>query len=412
MDTLSQPGQNSVWPSYVAVGPVTAPSTQVYQIQVLPTRCEDPFICIWAAFIDPETGARVLTGRVCVAGRRAVEAQEDHKDWRPQKEVGNPSTRYLPDPDNPTSVPNGMAMLWARAPVRVQHYLMSHWDLMRTAAALHIDLGPAFVSAKPLAGHTHGTGRRGAGKEKIQSAIESLQQSAADAGLQPLDLSQVKPAIDQGEVLDSRGTAAAEASLRRAAEVTAPRGLTAVADRSRWVRTAVHDPHCVIVSPAGEACSALESGRGGSEGLVEQPCRLAAAPRKGAGRLGGSGPCVVTFKGGRRPGKGADAQEVQVGSKRPHVSPLETPFGHRGLNGLGASRPRPLPPVPQLASQLVGGEATGEQQRAKRAGSTRQPLMAEVAAPALIQVELTSAFDSEHGFTEGLYDIDSNTLYV
>jgi hypothetical protein len=117
---------------------------------------------------------------------------------------------------------------------------------------------------------------------------------------------------------------------------------------------------------------------------------------------------MVTFKGARRPGQATHRATGKLQSKPKLAGAGVAPYGKTRSIGIGEQKGAVQPGkggrgnASSIKAQMYG----------RRAPSDRTPLTEPSDAPSPVQIELTCAFDSEHGFTEGLYDIDSNTLYV
>ena len=226
----------------------------------------------------------------------------------------------------------------------------------------------------------------------------------------------VQRTLDEQDVLDSRGIAAAENSFRKEAPSAMPRGLLRLLERRNWVRNAVHDPHSVVARPAPQPAEIDGLDSAASKQRSHEENQMAASPSQRATDMPGHlriphkgvEHCVVTFKGARRPGKMLERAAGKFQDKAKVEDALVAPYGQASCSKI-VSKAAAIAAGKPLAGSV---KSSMPQWCGKRSGTSRQPLSPPVGEPSPVQIELSCAFDSEFGFTEGLYDIDSNTLYV
>jgi hypothetical protein len=340
--------------------------------------------------------------------------------------------------DHPQHSSSAKSSFWLHAPERCQHKLMSHCALMHTVRALHIDL-ETFGLPKASAPTPRGGTFSGPAKAEVAEAGSAWQTDlqrtvtlAKSAGLQPLDLSNVRSHIDGTDIVNAFDIGAVEASLKRPLQPSLPQGMQDILDRNNWVRDRVHDPHWLLRTAAGDGGiqiaeppadkvgailrRALPSLKSCLQGLPGQHTSLPPPPGKlGAPAVPSSAPapCVVTFRNVRSVHRSKVRMDLpKFGDKAKMASPLEAQYGCKGRNGLGVNFPPPLPPLPVPAERECGVDGDGGGARPRQTGVwKRVPVLPSLELPR-VQLQNTSRFDSEHGFVDGLFDTESNTLLL
>jgi hypothetical protein len=301
--------------------------------------------------------------------------------------------------------------MWAHAPFAVQHQLLSHGNLMRTLDALGTNLEKVMpvrkareapcavqpaVAVSPLSVPD---------STSCVTDVERSRQVAKDTGVTPLNLASVPHRVDRSEALATHSTIVEE----RKGPVERPPGLARMLNRENWLRSALHDPLAIIPLPEGEILgSQRQGGQRMSSGAADCGDRGNTPGVEGRQEEGmpppGAAPVVIAFRrGSRNAHNKPDAEPIKLRQTPGSKGPAEVPFG-----SIGACR------VSCVGALLASRSPTQPQKRHRRPGelrgvATRGPPLAPVSS---VQVEITSRFDSEQGFVDGLYDAEQNVLYV
>lgn len=302
--------------------------------------------------------------------------------------------------------------MWLQAPHVVQHHLASHGNLMQTLQALGADLD-TLVPAQEL-GKSHNmlpdaiSPSLSTGKRSVTDAARS-RQVARSTGLTPLKMIGVSHCTDPSEGLDTQSTTAEVEKL----QMQQPLGLVQMRSREYWLRSRLHDP-LAVVPPPHEVLLGPRHAEGQREKCavgVAADCRDGGAVtrllRQEKESTCGASSVVIAF---RHVNAGAYTKPVvelgKLGKRADLKSMPEMPYGSGGCCSFRSTK---VPTPPRLPSQL--------HLQCKRPGELNSRPKRESALPAprqapSVQVDISSRFDSEQGFADGLYDAEQNVLYV
>lgn len=189
------------------------------------------------------------------------------------------------------------------------------------------------------------------------------------------------------EAIELSGTNAG-ARARQAAPQQ-PAGLAHILDRETWLRSEVHDPLGVL---RGQVQAGVASRGAGM---------LGAGPVSGCRPPGGT---VVAFKR-VQPAAAVGAAPAKLGSSGRRVAKCcACAVPRERADRRAPPPPPPLPPKPACLRQPRSCR--------RRGGAERPPVLPAARPPPEVQVDVASRFDSALGFLDGLYDAESNVLYV
>jgi hypothetical protein len=184
--------------------------------------------------------------------------------------------------------------------------------------------------------------------------------------------------------------AAAAALCKVPREPKMPQGLVDTLDRERWLRNAAHEPHRMWGPGNG-----LQRAVAGASGLD-------IVSGTGQGADSGAGACsVVTFRSVRP--RGVSAQTDVTAQCKPgalRASPSSWGAGVDTEEGGKAALQPPRKPESTM------------QWQSRRVKAATQPMLAPPVPAGKLQVDVASRFDGQQGFVDGLYDDESDILYV
>ena len=182
-----------------------------------------------------------------------------------------------------------------------------------------------------------------------------------------------------------------------------PQGLAALLERENWVRHAAHDPHGVIDVRQG-----LESYNASTVSNAHKCGELDVAASKKV-------PLVVTFCGTRgvaKPGAlHAVAAAAAAGAAKAAQATAKAEQGFGPPPDTFKSGQPTAAPGRRDKDKRTGGDG-GETGWHSRLQPAREPIMPPLKRKPKMQMDVQSRFDSQHGFADGLYDDESNTLFL
>ena len=242
---------------------------------------------------------------------------------------------------------------------------------LRPSAAAAISQRPSVPDNVPAAGL-----KSGAIGQVPKGTIEATSAAAAAAAAEEAGAAQRQSA---------RGHKPPAPAAHAGAAV--PPGLARVLQRTHWVASTLHDPHNVLLKVAKSQLHSGQCTGDGSLQVVTFCDAWQAAHQAGALKQHGNSSAGTQGKHLRctacSAGKMGTAEFVHK-----QDSPGESP----GRKHAGQAAPAAHKPQTALGKQLLAAQRASKMPH--------------------VEVEITSRFDSQLGFVDGLYDEESDTLFV